>query len=224
MTPADSRSGTEAVLFDLDGTFADTLPDLAAALAAASGEHDAASLQRMRHLVSFGGRRMVAEVLGAGADAQRVDQVREAFLHHYREHIAERTRPFPGIPELVSALERRGLRWGIVTNKLAWLTEPLVAALAIEPHCVVSGDSAARAKPHPDPLLLGARQLRAAAPRCVYVGDAHNDVVAARAAGMPALVAGWGYLPRHDAACDWGAQQVIDAPAAVLRWIDRHRR
>lgn len=220
MTPPEAEPRITAVLFDLDGTFADTLPDLAAALDAATGGADGVDLRRMRHLISFGGRRMVAEALGADPDDPEVDRVRIAFLEHYRAHLADRSRPFPGITAVIETLAARGVPWGIVTNKHAWLTEPLIAALALAPGCVVSGDTAPRAKPHPDPLLLAAQRLGVDARSCVYLGDARNDVVAARAAGMAALVAGWGYLPDGEDAAGWDPDGVIGEPEALLEWLD----
>jgi len=221
-----ARPALRALLFDLDGTLADTLPDLGAALAAAARDHGLAppELAGMRHLVSFGGRRMVAEALGRAADDPLVEAVRHDFLRRYRAAIAERSRLFPGIGALIAGLEEAGLAWGVVTNKLGWLTTPLLAALGLRPGCVVCGDSAPRAKPHPDPLRLAADRLACPTGACAYLGDARNDVIAARAAGMRALVAGWGYLPADDPAEAWGAEAVIATPAGVLAWLARAAR
>jgi phosphoglycolate phosphatase len=135
------------------------------------------------------------------------------------------TAPFPGIPELIDALEARAIPWGIVTNKPAWLTDPLMAAIGLAERaaCIVSGDTLARAKPHPDPLLHACRQIGRDPAHCWYVGDAERDVAAGRAAGMGTLVALFGYLGEEDPG-GWGAHGMIAAPLDVLDWLDADAR
>jgi len=112
----ESGSRPEAVLFDLDGTLADTLPDLADALATAA-DVGAVDEARLRPLVSGGAREMIASVLPPGADPAQHDRARRRFLAEYRERIAVRTRLFPGIEPILRTLEEHGVRWGVVTNK-----------------------------------------------------------------------------------------------------------
>ena len=225
MTDPAPGAGARArlVLFDLDGTLADTLPDLAHALARALAERGlpAPDNAALRARVSHGARAMTEFALtGHAADA---GAVLERFLTHYRGALAARTRLFDGIAEVLDALERRGLEAGVVTNKPAAYSEPLLDALALRARlrCVVSGDSAARAKPHPDPLELAAREAGVPGARCVYVGDARDDVRAARAAGMPVAVAAWGYLPADDDPAHWGADRLLAHPRELLAWLDR---
>ena len=242
---AETAPRPEAVLFDLDGTLADTLPDLADALAfvsggagpgtgvsAASTGASAASTgasaglvdeTRLRPLISRGGREMIASVLAPDADQGQLDRARRRFLARYRERIAVRTRLFPGIDSVLRTLEGLGVRWGVVTNKHAWLTEPLLESLDLHRRaaCVVSGDSAAHAKPHPAPLLLACERLSIAPDAAVYVGDARSDIESGRAAGVTTVSAGWGYLDPDDPPQRWGADVDIGTPDDFLAWIRR---
>ena len=213
----------EAVLFDLDGTLADTLPDLADALASAARDAGAGTVDetRLRSLVSRGGREMIASVFGSEADHAQLDRARRRFLARYRERIAVRTRLFPGIDPVLKTLEGFGVRWGVVTNKHAWLTEPLLEALDLHRRaaCVVSGDSAAHAKPHPAPLLLACERLSIAPCTAVYVGDSRSDIESGRAAGVTTVSAGWGYLDPDDPPERWGADVDTGTPDDLLGWI-----
>ena len=224
---AEPARRLEAVLFDLDGTLCDTLPDLAAALDSAAREIGAGVVAgvvdeaRLRPLVSRGTRAMLAGVLARGADPARNDQVRRRFLERYRTGVAVRTRLFPGMNPVLEILERRGVRWGVVTNKHAWLTEPLLEALALHRRaaCVVSGDTAAHPKPHPAPLLLACERLSVAPGAAAYVGDSRSDVDAGRAAGMITLSAGWGYIDPDDPPQGWGADVEAGTPGDLLAWV-----
>lgn len=215
-----------AVLFDLDGTFADTLPSLGASLAAAMAERglDPVPAQTLRPLVSRGARAMAERACGALGQGHDLDALVARFLDIYRDDVARDTRLMDGIDNLLDALHARAIPWGIVTNKLRRYTEPLMAALDREERaaCIVSGDTTANAKPHPQPLLHACRLLAVAPADCVYVGDAENDVVAARRAGMPSVVALYGYIASDDDPRDWRADAAIDAPADLLAWIDSH--
>jgi phosphoglycolate phosphatase len=112
--------------------------------------------------------------------------------------------------------------WGIVTNKPGFLTTPLLAALGLDrvAGCVVSGDTLPERKPHPAPLLLAASQLSLPPAQCLYVGDAERDVQASRAAGMPVLVARYGYLGPDDDPASWRPDGAIDAPGGIIDWLD----
>ena len=226
-------AGTGAVLFDLDGTFADTAPDMALALNRLLDRHGRPPLplEAARPHVSSGSRGMLA----AGFDLQPgdagYDALRIEYLALYAEDICHHTRPFPGIPELIETLSAQGLLWGIVTNKPGWLTDPLLAALELgdaglsetPPACVVSGDTVAHAKPHPEPLLHACRVINCEPGRCWYVGDDERDIIAGRAAGMGTLAAAWGYLGTAAHPRDWGADGLVEHPLEVLDWLRRSR-
>lgn len=217
-----------ALLLDLDGTLADTAADLAGALNRLRAEEGlpAIAFDRIRPIASDGSRAL----LRIGFELEPADPeygpLQRRLLAHYRDAIAAETRLFPGMAELLGELHRQAIPWGVVTNKPAWLTDPLMAALAVDPPpaCVVSGDTVAHSKPDPEPLYYAARQIGAAPADCLYVGDAPRDVTAARAAAMPAVVAAWGYLPDHPPVDEWGAEAVLDHPTALQEWIEQRAR
>ncbi|MBK5963541.1 phosphoglycolate phosphatase [Thiocystis minor] len=212
-----------AVLFDLDGTFADTAPDMAAALNRLLDRHGRAPLPfaRVRPYVSHGGRGMLRIGFDLGPNDQDYEPLRLEFMEIYAAALVKDTVLFPGIVELIDTLERRGISWGIVTNKPGWLTDPLMELLGLRERagCVVSGDTAARPKPYPDPLFHACDLLRVDPRRCWYVGDAERDIQAGLAAGMGTLVALFGYLGTDDAPDRWGAHGLIEHPLDVLDWL-----
>ena len=214
--------GLRAVLLDLDGTLLDTAPDMAAALNRLRMDEGLAELpfEQIRPHVSHGALRLIR--LGFGEpEPARFDALRQRFLDHYRGDIARHTRLFEGFEEVLAALETAGLRWGIVTNKPGWLTEPLLAALGLDRRsaCVVSGDSLPERKPHPMQLLHAAAILGIEPRTCAYLGDAERDVQAARNAGMIPLVAGFGYLNDGEDPRAWQPDAVLARPQELLDWL-----
>ena len=222
-----ARCVVDAVLFDLDGTLADTLPDLAAAMNAALSEHGAFPLPPLyyRGAVSEGSLAMIRTALGARVDPERVQRIRRTFLARYAERIAVHTRLFPGVGTVLEAIEARGLAWGIVTNKTEALAGRLVAALGLETRasCLVCGDTLRHAKPHPEPVYHACRLLAAAPRHCLFVGDSPGDVAAGRGAGVRTLAALYGYLPEGEDARRWGAHGYLEQPSDLLAWLDRTR-
>ena len=214
-----------AVLFDLDGTFADTAPDMALALnrLLESEGREPLPFERIRPHVSHGGRGLIRLGFGLEPGDADYDCLRQTFLDLYRKDLARETRLFPGMLELLGSLERIGIPWGIVTNKPEWLTEPLIAALGLTKRaaCLVSGDTTPNTKPHPDPVLYACRQIAVNPAETWYVGDAERDVAAGRAAGTRTLVALFGYLGEQDQPRAWGADGLIRDPLEVLDWIRR---
>ena len=215
---------TGAVLFDLDGTFADTAPDMAAALNRLLARYDRppVPLAQARCHVSSGSRGMLAVGFGLVPGDPDYERLRGEYLDLYAADIHCHTCLFPGITDLVAALESRQLRWGIVTNKPGWLTDPLLEAMALpfKPDCVVSGDTAARAKPHPDPLFHACGLIQCDPRGCWYVGDDQRDILAGRAAGMRTLAALYGYLGVELHPSDWGADGLLEHPLELLRFVD----
>jgi len=212
------------VLFDLDGTFADTLPDLSDALAEALAEARLASVSEhvLRPVVSRGARAMAEKACGEHMDASTLERVLARFLALYGANVSRRSRLVEGMQALLDALGARAIIWGIVTNKRRAYAEPLMHALDPEGRaaCIVSGDSTANAKPHPQPLLYACKLTGNTSAECVYVGDAENDIVAARRAGMRSVAAAYGYIDPHDDPRDWHADANIDTPGDLLGWID----
>jgi phosphoglycolate phosphatase len=216
------------LLFDLDGTLADTAPDLAFALNEVLVEQGREPLpfEHVRPVVSHGALALVRLGFGIGPDDARFAPLRQRLLEIYRANLTRGTRLFPGMDELLETIEVRGMRWGVVTNKPAFLTEPLLAQLGLlaRAAAVVSGDTLPVRKPDPAPMLLACKQAQSQPSRCVYVGDAERDVVAGRNAGMTTLVAAFGYLGEKDRPGDWGADGMIDHPGQVLPWIEERFR
>ncbi len=226
MPPASiAPAAIRTVLFDLDGTLLDTAPDLADALNTVLVEqgHAALPFEQIRPVVSHGGIALIELGFRLERADPAFDALRQRLLEIYRANLSERTRPFPGMPELLDAIEARGLNWGIVTNKPGWLTNPLLQDLDLygRAACVVSGDTLAERKPHPAPMLYACEQAGSLPAQCVYVGDAQRDIEAGNNAGMHTLVALFGYIQAEDDPHSWAASATIETPAGVLDWIDR---
>ncbi len=211
----------KAVLLDLDGTFADTAPDLGAALNHVRESEGLAPLplETIRPQASHGARGLLKIGFGIEPDAPRYEALRTEFLAYYDSHICVRTALFAGMSELLERLEQAGVRWGIVTNKPHRFTVPLMEALgyAGRAACLVSGDTCARAKPHPDPLFKACAIMGLDTADCLYLGDDLRDMQAAYAARMRGIVARWGYITAD--AGTWPADGAIDSPAELLRFL-----
>lgn len=203
----------EAVLFDLDGTFADTAPDLAAALNRLRLDEglDPVPAGQLRAFTSQGVRGMLKAGLGMHRQDYRYTEFHDRFLTYYSQAICVATEVFPGVDDLVSRMEQIAMPWGIVTNKAQRFTLPLMASLGYvkRASCVVSGDSAPRAKPAPQPLRLACRLIGRQPQRCLYIGDDARDIAAGRAAGMTTVAVRYGYLGDDDPIENWGADYLI---------------
>lgn len=219
-----TRQALRAVLFDLDGTLLDTAPDLVRVLNQVRTEQgrDPLPWALARTQVSHGSSGLIR--LGfpdLAGDA--LEQLRLRLLDLYAAQLAEETRLFDGCQFVLDELAARQMRWGIVTNKPGFLTTPLLQALGLDhlAACVVSGDTLPQRKPHPAPLLHAAAELALHPGACLYVGDAERDVQSARAAGMPVLVARYGYLGPDDQPDSWQADGQIDTPHGIIQWLDQ---
>ena len=208
-------TGINAVLFDLDGTLADSAPDLGGAANTMRRKRGLPEvpLERLRPYASHGARGLIGEAFGIGPGAPEYEAMRLEFLDTYERDLCVATRLFDGIEAMIAALEQRGLRWGIVTNKAARFTAPLVERLGLAGRAgaVVSGDTTAHAKPHPAPLLHAAALMGAAPETCLYVGDDLRDIQAGRAALMGTIAAAWGYCADSKPE-SWGADVTVSLP------------
>ena len=213
------------VLFDLDGTLLDTAPDLAHALNRVRVDQGRPPLpfDRIRPVVSHGGKALIELGFGPDDGSPARAGLHQRFLDIYRANLARETRPFPGMDQVLRGLLERGLNWGVVTNKPAWLTEPLLRELDLYEHaaCVVSGDSLPQRKPHPAPMLHACRLAGSEAAQCLYVGDAERDIAAGRNAGMHTLVALFGYIQEQDRPEQWQADAMVEQPLEILDRVDR---
>lgn len=215
----------DAVFFDLDGTLADTAPDLAGTLHRLQTEHGMTPtpFETLRPQVSRGVRGMLGAGFGLTPDAPAYPALAGRFLALYAEALCVETRLFPGMAELLDSLEARGIPWGIVTNKAERFARPLVDALGLGSRsvCVVGGDTAARAKPFPDPLLHACNVAGIAPARSIYVGDDIRDITAGRAAGMLTLAAAYGYLGSDEPIEAWAADAIIGHPLEILSFVEK---
>lgn len=217
------RDSVKAVLFDLDGTFADTAPDLAAALnhARAARHLPPLPLEALRPQASHGSRGLLKAGFGIEPDAPDYDALRDIFLDYYASNICVHTRLFSGMAELVAGLEQRSVPWGIVTNKPHIYTQPLMQALgyADRAACLVSGDTCANAKPHPEPMFKACELIGISPLHCLYLGDDLRDMQAANTALMRGVIARYGYISADAILDDWNAHAIIDNPMELLDLI-----
>ena len=213
-------SRVQAVLFDLDGTLLDSAPDLASAANQMRTDRGLLPLplENYRHRAGSGARGMIAAAFGLAPEDAQFEPMKQEFFVNYAACLTHSTHAFNGVPELVAGLCQRALVWGVVTNKAARFSEPLTRAMPFFASAVVliSGDTTAHTKPHPEPLLEAARRLGIAPASCVYVGDDERDVIAGNAAGMVTVAASYGYLGLHTDTAQWGAQATIKSPLALL--------
>jgi N-acetyl-D-muramate 6-phosphate phosphatase len=213
---------TLAVFFDLDGTFADTAPDLAHALnlMRAARQLPPVPLAATRPVTSHGARGLLGVGFGITPEQAGYAAMRGEFLDLYAANLCRDTCLFPGMQELLNGLEARRVAWGIVTNKAERFAKPLVEQLQVGRRCscIVGGDTAARMKPHPDPLLAACRLIDVAPELSIYVGDDRRDIEAARAAGMRSIAVRYGYLNGGEPDA-WGADAVVDCPQDVLKHL-----
>ena len=213
----------DAVLFDLDGTLADTAPDLCATLNILLLEEGRPQqpFSRLRPHTSSGVRGLLGEGFGIEPADAEYGRLSARFLEIYGARLCEMSTLFDGIPKLLDTLEAHGIAWGIVTNKRARYTDPLVAALGLSPRtaCVVSGDTTAEAKPSPLPVLHACTMLGCAPQRTLYVGDDRRDIVAGQAAGTLTAAVSYGYLGNGGPPHTWGADFVADHPADLAAYL-----
>ncbi len=212
------------VFFDLDGTLADTAPDLAGALNQLLEEQGKStlSLEHIRPTVSLGGNAMIHLAFAVEEDSPEFFSLRQRFLDIYNERMHSDTQLFPGMTEVLKTLESDGMIWGVITNKYAYLTDPLMKHLGLDKcaSCIISGDTTENKKPHPEPMYH-ACDITGSDPACtLYVGDARRDIEAGRAAGMHTLIAQYGYIAADEDFDQWQADGMITEPLEIIEWIN----
>lgn len=212
------------VLFDFDGTLADTAPDLGAAANVLRTRRglDELPLDGYRHYASHGARGLLKVSLGMTPEHPEYEATRDEFLAEYEQGMTDRAALFPGIRELLDALQESGYTWGIVTNKVEYLAMPLVVHLGLYRHCAITvgGDTTPHPKPHPAPLLHAAEKTGFAPHDAIYIGDDERDIVAGHAAGMATVVAAYGYCGEHTALHTWNATAIADRPEQLWDVIE----
>ncbi|PBY94362.1 phosphoglycolate phosphatase [Pseudomonas aeruginosa] len=219
------RMRLKAVLFDMDGTLLDTAPDFIAITQAMRAAHGLPPVdeQQVRDVVSGGARAMVAAAFGLSLDSPELEPLRQEFLDRYQEHCAVLSRPYDGIPELLAAIEKAGLIWGVVTNKPVRFAEPIMQRLgyAERSRVLVCPDHVTRSKPDPEPLLLACSQLGIDPPRVLFIGDDLRDIESGRDAGTKTAAVRYGYIHPEDNPAHWGADVIVDHPRELIDVLDR---
>ena len=205
-----------SVLFDLDGTLADTAPDLAYALNQQRLKRGMSELSvaELRIHASSGARGLLQQGFGIRPEDAGYLEMRDEFLDIYERNLARCSTLFPGVSSLLDEIEDRGLAWGIVTNKAERFTFPLLRALRLmdRASCVICGDTTPHAKPHPAPLIEALSRIRATSDECLYIGDDERDVQSGHAAGMKVVVVRYGYLGNGRPPEEWGTDLFVDTP------------
>ena len=211
-----------AVLFDLDGTFADTAPDLGYAVNQMRLARGLAPVPDAitRPVTSSGARGLLGAGFGITPDHADFPAMRDEFLNLYAANLCRDTRLFDGMAALIDALESRAITWGIVTNKAERFALPLMTLLGYGTRaaCIIGGDTTGKLKPHPAPLYAAAQAIRCPPEHCLYVGDDERDIQAGKAAGMKTVAVRYGYLNGSNPA-EWGADSVVDHPQNILQLL-----
>lgn len=214
----------DTFLFDLDGTLLDTHADMGRALNTILENHHRPPLplEVIRPFVSKGGMVMVCLAFRCRPGSDESMALWHELLHTYAAAICMHTDFFPGMEQIIDQIEHSGRKWGIVTNKPGFLTDPLLQALGLDTRtgAVVSGDTLTEKKPHPAPLLHACEQVGSAPGRCIYIGDDERDIEAGRRSGMTTLAAAYGYIVAEDDASGWNADGVIHSPQEITAWLD----
>jgi len=214
---------SQLILFDLDGTLVDTAPDLGLALNLQRGRYGLPPLAQelIRPYASHGSRGLLSIGFGIGPEDADFNDKRLEYLALYEEVFTRSPLMFEGVAEVLSAIEDAGQSWGVVTNKPRRFTQPLLKSMHLFDRaiCVISADDAPRAKPYPDTLLMACEQAGMTTSEAIYIGDAERDIQAGMAAGMPTVVALYGYLDIHDKPDSWGATYQISKPQQLLSII-----
>jgi N-acetyl-D-muramate 6-phosphate phosphatase len=212
-------------LFDLDGTLVDTAPDLAHALNLQLIRHGKAPLpyDNIRPFASHGSRGLVGLGFGVLPQHDNFIEMRDEYLSIYDSVFTRSPVLLPGIADLLQAIENKGLKWGIVTNKPRRFTVGLIESMGLNlenrASCIVCGDDAPQPKPSPATLLMACEQVGVKPENCIYVGDAERDIIAGKAAGMKTVVALFGYIDVSDKPADWGADKMIYQPVELLSCV-----
>lgn len=215
------KSTVSAILFDFDGTLADTAPDLAGAVNEMLADRGLSpvSFEMLRKMASQGARGLLKVAFNVDREDAQFEALRVEFLDRYEARMTSQSSLFKGISSLLAWLDVQALPWGIVTNKATRFALPIIEKFGLSSHINVCGDTTAYSKPHPEPLLYAARTLKVKPAECIYVGDDLRDVQAAKAAGMRSIAAAFGYLGEEDQLEDWGADYIIQQPKEIVQLI-----
>ena len=207
----------KAVLFDFDGTFGDTAPDLIHSANFVFNQHN-------KEILSFTeGRQIASDGIKAFLDKRfdnsidDYEQLTKEFINYYYNHLQDNFKLFDGIDSLIDSLDKNNIAWGIVTNKSRMLTDKLLSLYHLNARChvVVCGDDGFKPKPDPDTLLFAIKSLNVAKEQTIYIGDGLRDIIAAKEANIKSILVTYGYLKVDDQYSDWGADYIIEHPSQI---------
>ncbi len=220
MTTKNKLCNINTVLFDLDGTLIDTAPDMAGALDILCDEENKARLPftTVRPVVSDGSVALVKLAFGDNLETTTLERLKLRYLDIYQDNLAVHSQLFDEMSNLLKELEDKNIKWGVVTNKPGWLTEPLMESLDLHHRaaCIVSSDSTKKRKPHPEPMYYACELTNSLPEECVYIGDARRDIEAGHNAGMKTIIAEYGYIGSKENILDWQADYSIQSPSQLL--------
>ena len=209
----------KGVFFDLDGTLADTAPDLVAAANLLRAARGLAPLpyEVLRPTASAGARGLIQGAFGYDNQHPQFEELRDEFLANYEKDICVHSKLFDGMDDLLQELEKEQVLWGIVTNKVERFTHPLLKLMSLHERsaAIVGGDTTPHSKPHPAPILKAAEICNINPAQCLYVGDDLRDIEAGRAAGMKTVAAAYGYCGCDEPVNAWGADYIIEHPSEL---------
>ena len=216
-------SSLKCVLFDLDGTLLDTSPDFLTAtnLLLAKKQLPLLAQHQIAPLITNGSAGIIEKVFGCDSKAPHFKQLQKELLDLYLLHIADQTALYPGMDNVLQLLRFHAIPWGIVTNKPATYTEPLVKALQLDSAITICPDHVSQPKPSPEGLFMAAKQLAIACSDMLYVGDHNRDIEAAKAANMPSVAAAYGFLDEHQDPSTWNADYIIHSADELVPIIKR---
>ncbi|WP_438971781.1 HAD-IA family hydrolase [Methylophaga sp.] len=213
----------DVVFFDLDGTLVDTAPDLAYALNRVLEEEGMPPLPYadIRPVASHGSPGLLKLGFGMTTSDDRFNSLQQRFIKIYQDNLTRESRLFEGMEAIIDSIEKAGKIWGVITNKPAFLTEPLMSGLKLDRRaaCIVSGDTTVNSKPHPEPMLHACELTGVEPQKCLYIGDAQRDIEAGRNANMHTLIAKYGYISDEDHPENWQADAMISHPSEIMQWI-----
>lgn len=213
----------DVFFFDLDGTLVDTAPDLAYALNQVMEQEGRAPLPyaSIREVASHGSAGLLGLGFGITTDNPEFASLQKRFVKVYQDNLTRESRLFEGMQKVIDKIDETGIKWGVITNKPQFLTEPLMTGLNLKQRaaCIVSGDTTDQSKPHPAPMLHACKLVNVQPAQCVYIGDAERDIVAGRNAEMHTIAACYGYLSDDDRPENWQADAMINQPEELLQWL-----
>lgn len=221
-----NRRKPEAVLFDLDGTLLDTAPDFHWVINQLLNEYNLPEqpYKTLRKEVSNGANAMLRSAFKLSEGHHELPLLNKKMLDLYAQHLAVDSQLFPGVQTLLDSLEKNHIPWGIVTNKPARFTTPILSALKLDLRsaCTICPEHVSKTKPDPEALLLACQQMKTTSENCIYIGDHIRDIEAGNRAKMFTIGALYGYINELENPKDWQANEYVEHADHILSVIDAH--